>query len=110
MSGGDAAALERELRALAALIDAPAKLLPAVGREPRDEGYWLSIEGASRDALIDGLKRHGHRHVLPLSGPTALPALIAAEAKEGDLVVCLGAGDITVWAQALPAQLEALAA
>src|SRR5580698_3699801 len=67
------------------------------------------IEGASRDALIEGLKRHGHRHVLPLTGPTALPGLIAAEAKPGDLVVCLGAGDITVWAQALPAQLEALA-
>jgi UDP-N-acetylmuramate--alanine ligase len=68
------------------------------------------IEGASRDALIEGLKRHGHRHVLALEGPTALPALIAAEAHEGDLVICLGAGDITVWAQALPAQLEALAA
>jgi UDP-N-acetylmuramate--alanine ligase len=68
------------------------------------------IEGASRDALIEGLKRHGHRHVLPLTSPTALPALIAAEAKPGDLVICLGAGDITVWAQALPAQLEALAA
>ncbi len=39
------------------------------------------IEGASRDALIDGLKRHGHRHVLPLSSPTALPALIAAERR-----------------------------
>jgi len=68
------------------------------------------IEGASRDALIEGLKRHGHRHVLPLTSPTALPGLIAAEAKPGDLVICLGAGDITVWAQALPAQLEALAA
>jgi UDP-N-acetylmuramate--alanine ligase len=67
------------------------------------------IEGASRDALVEGLIRHGHRHVLPLSGPTALPALIAGEAREGDLVVCLGAGDITTWAQALPAQLEALA-
>ena len=44
-AAADTAALERELRALAALIDAPAKLLPAVGREPRDEGYWLSIEG-----------------------------------------------------------------
>jgi UDP-N-acetylmuramate--alanine ligase len=68
------------------------------------------IEGASRDALIEGLKRHGHRHVLALEGPAALPALIAAEAQEGDLVICLGAGDITVWAQALPAQLGALAA
>jgi UDP-N-acetylmuramate--alanine ligase len=68
------------------------------------------IEGASRDDLIEGLKRHGHRHVLPLPGPAALPALIAEEARAGDLVVCLGAGDITAWAQALPAQLEALAA
>jgi UDP-N-acetylmuramate--alanine ligase len=68
------------------------------------------IEGSNRDALVEGLKRHGHRHVLPLSGPAALPALIAAEAKEGDLVVCLGAGDITSWAYALPAQLEALGA
>jgi UDP-N-acetylmuramate dehydrogenase len=45
VSDANAAAVEDELRALAALIDAPAKLLPAVGREPRDEGYWLSIEG-----------------------------------------------------------------
>jgi len=66
------------------------------------------IEGASRDALVEGLKRHGHRRVLALESPTALPALIAAEAKEGDLVVCLGAGDITTWAHALPGQLEAL--
>jgi UDP-N-acetylmuramate--alanine ligase len=68
------------------------------------------IEGANRTALAEGLRRHGHRNVLELSGPTALPALIAAEARDGDLVVCLGAGDITTWAQALPAQLEALAA
>jgi UDP-N-acetylmuramate--alanine ligase len=67
------------------------------------------IPGANRDALVEGLKRHGHRRVLALDGPSALPALIAAEAKEGDLVVCLGAGDITVWAYALPGQLQALA-
>jgi UDP-N-acetylmuramate--alanine ligase len=68
------------------------------------------IEGASRDALVEGLRRHGHRQVLPLSGPAALPELIAAETRDGDHVVCLGAGDITAWAQALPGQLEALAA
>jgi UDP-N-acetylmuramate--alanine ligase len=67
------------------------------------------IEGASRDALIEGLKRHGHRHVIALEGPAALPALITAEARAGDLVVCLGAGDITAWAQALPGQLAAAA-
>ena len=37
-----------------------------------------------------------------------LPRLIREEAKAGDLVVLLGAGDITAWAYALPAQLEAL--
>jgi UDP-N-acetylmuramate--alanine ligase len=67
------------------------------------------IEGASRDALVEGLIRHGHRHVLALGAPTDLPALIAAEAGSGDLVVFLGAGDITAWAHALPAQLAALA-
>ena len=68
------------------------------------------IEGANRDALVEGLRRYGHRHVLPLDSVTALPRLIAAEAGPGDLVVCLGAGDITSWAYALPGQLEALAA
>ncbi len=68
------------------------------------------IEGASRDALVEGLRRYGHRHVLPLEGATQLPRLIAQEARPGDLVVLLGAGDITSWAYALPGQLEALAA
>jgi len=58
---------------------------------------------------VDGLRRFGHRRALPLSGPTDLARLIKAETKPGDLVVCLGAGDITSWAYALPPQLEALA-
>ncbi len=67
------------------------------------------IEGADRDSLAEGLRRWGHRHVLPLESPADLPGLVAAEARPGDLVVCLGAGDITAWAYALPGQLEALA-
>ncbi len=67
------------------------------------------IEGASRDGLVEGLRRFGHRRALPLDKPTDLARLIADEAKVGDLVVCLGAGDITSWAYALPGQLEALA-
>jgi UDP-N-acetylmuramate--alanine ligase len=66
------------------------------------------IEGVDRDALIAGLRRHGHRRALPLEGPGSLAAMIAEEAVSGDLVVCLGAGDITSWAYALPGQLEAL--
>jgi UDP-N-acetylmuramate--alanine ligase len=69
-----------------------------------------AIAGVDRDALVEGLRRFGHRHALALEAPTALPRQIAAEAKPGDLVVCLGAGDITTWAYALPGQLEALEA
>ena len=68
------------------------------------------LPGISRDSLVEGLRRWGHRRALALDAPAALPALIAAEAAPGDLVVLLGAGDITTWAYALPGQLEALAA
>jgi UDP-N-acetylmuramate--alanine ligase len=66
------------------------------------------IEGASRDALVEGLRNRGHRHVSALEGPDKLAEVIKAEAKPGDLVVCLGAGSISAWANALPAQLEAI--
>jgi len=68
------------------------------------------LEGIDRDALADGLRRFGHRRVVSLESPDALAAVIAEEAKAGDMVVCLGAGDITQWAYALPGRLEALAA
>jgi UDP-N-acetylmuramate--alanine ligase len=67
------------------------------------------IEGVDKHALVDGVRRFGHRSVQPLDSVEALPGVIAAEAKSGDLVVLLGAGDITAWAYALPGQLEALA-
>jgi UDP-N-acetylmuramate--alanine ligase len=67
------------------------------------------IEGVDRDALVAGLSRYGHRRALPLAGPADLARLVSQEARPGDLVVCLGAGDITGWAYALPDQLTALA-
>jgi UDP-N-acetylmuramate--alanine ligase len=67
------------------------------------------IEGVDKHALVDGMRRYGQRHVVPLDGPDALAEVVAAEAVPGDLVVCLGAGDVTNWAYALPGQLEALA-
>ncbi|MEY3259208.1 MAG: UDP-N-acetylmuramate--alanine ligase [Pseudomonadota bacterium] len=67
------------------------------------------IEGINRDSLVEGLRRYGHRHALALPSPADLPAMIAAQTQPGDLVVLLGAGDITSWAYALPAQLETLA-
>ncbi|HEV8013922.1 MAG TPA: UDP-N-acetylmuramate--L-alanine ligase [Stellaceae bacterium] len=68
------------------------------------------IEGASRDALVEGLRARGHRKVLPLASPAGLAATIASIAKPGDLVVCLGAGSITNWAATLPAEIDRLAA
>lgn len=66
------------------------------------------IPGITRDALVDGLRANGHRSVVPLSAPEHLPEMIHAIAKSGDMVVCLGAGNITAWANALPMQLAEL--
>ncbi len=67
------------------------------------------IPGADRNALVDGLIRHGHRNVAALDGPQCLTAFVLREARPGDLVVCLGAGSITAWANALPDSLNAAA-
>jgi UDP-N-acetylmuramate--alanine ligase len=67
------------------------------------------LDGASREALVEGLRRYGHRHAAVLADPAELPRLVADEARPGDVVVLLGAGDITGWSYALPGQLEALA-
>ncbi|MBI1776976.1 MAG: UDP-N-acetylmuramate--L-alanine ligase [Proteobacteria bacterium] len=66
------------------------------------------IEGASRDALVEGLRARGHRSVVALEKPEDLAALVAATARPGDLVVCLGAGSITNWANGLPRELQRL--
>ena len=70
----------------------------------------VPIAGADRDGLVEGLRRYGHRRAMALNEPGGLAKLVAAEAAPGDLVVLLGAGDITNWAYALPGQLEALPA
>jgi len=68
------------------------------------------LAGVDRNALVEGLRRYGHRRVLPLDGPRELAGLVKREANPGDVVVLLGAGDITAWAYALPGELAALAA
>ncbi|MGF1626033.1 MAG: UDP-N-acetylmuramate--L-alanine ligase [Alphaproteobacteria bacterium] len=67
------------------------------------------IEGFDRDALVAGLLAHGHRNASALASADELARRVAAIALPGDLVVCLGAGNITAWANALPEQLAALA-
>jgi UDP-N-acetylmuramate--alanine ligase len=63
------------------------------------------IEGISRDTLVGGLIAHGHRRALPLAGEGALADFVKAECKPGDMLVCLGAGSISAWANALPGRL-----
>ena len=66
------------------------------------------IEGASKDALVEGLRAHGHREVYALSDPKALAQTVSDIAAAGDYVICLGAGTISNWAHTLPTEMEAL--
>ncbi|MGJ5618553.1 UDP-N-acetylmuramate--L-alanine ligase [Sulfitobacter sp. MF3-043] len=66
------------------------------------------IEGADRDSLVAGLIQHGHRHARAVQGEDDLARLVAEQARPGDMVVCLGAGTISGWANGLPDRLRAL--
>ena len=65
------------------------------------------IPGATREGLVDGLIAHGHRHAVAITSLDDLEKLVREEAKPGDIVVCLGAGTISAWANALPDKLQA---
>ena len=62
------------------------------------------IEGISGQSLVEGLGRHGHRNA-QLVTRASLAASLKPNIKPGDFVVCLGAGDITVWANELADKL-----
>jgi len=66
------------------------------------------IEGVSKESLVDGLKQRGHRFARVLESPDVLAPTLKELVKPGDMVVCLGAGTITNWANALPAELARL--
>jgi UDP-N-acetylmuramate--alanine ligase len=66
------------------------------------------INGFDRDALVRGLRERGHRTVMPLLDVEHLPSIINDLSGPGDMVVCLGAGNITQLANALPEKLRML--
>ena len=72
------------------------------------------VAGVDADALVEGLKRRGHRSAATVADADALAAVLAQTVQPGDQVVCLGAGDITKWAaglaDAVAAQPERVAA
>ncbi|WP_416463463.1 UDP-N-acetylmuramate--L-alanine ligase [Sphingomonas sp. VDB2] len=65
------------------------------------------IEGVDSAALVAGLKRRGHRHASTVTDAADLAALVAADLQPDDMVICLGAGDITKWAAGLSAAVSA---
>ncbi|MCB1592952.1 MAG: UDP-N-acetylmuramate--L-alanine ligase [Alphaproteobacteria bacterium] len=64
------------------------------------------IEGLDKHKLAAGIHEHGHRDSRVLESRDKLASQLAEIASPGDYVICMGAGDITAWAQALPAQIE----
>ncbi|MEQ6333348.1 UDP-N-acetylmuramate--L-alanine ligase [Sphingobium sp. MK2] len=65
------------------------------------------IEGVDSAALVAGLKRRGHRHASTVADMEDLVDAIAADIQPDDMIVCLGAGDITKWAAGLAAAVSA---
>ncbi len=65
----------------------------AAGEEP--------IEGVDAQALADGLRAHGHRMVRAIPDLDELCRDLRDLAADGDMIICMGAGDITKWAAAL---------
>jgi UDP-N-acetylmuramate--alanine ligase len=65
------------------------------------------VPGASRDDLVAGLIRHGHRHARAIVSEDDLERLVREQASEGDMVVCLGAGTISAWAHGLMERMKA---
>ncbi len=68
----------------------------------------VPIAGATHDHLVEGLRARGHRAVSKIDTPEQLAPLVRGMVLPGDIVVCMGAGTITQWAYALPAQLAAI--
>ena len=65
------------------------------------------IEGVDAETLVAGMKQRGHRSAQTVAGPDALADVLAQTLQDGDMVVCLGAGDITRWAAGLADAIKA---
>jgi UDP-N-acetylmuramate--alanine ligase len=63
------------------------------------------IEAIDASALVNGLKARGHRSAQTIAGPAELAGELAFVVGAGDIIVCLGAGDITKWAAGLAAHV-----
>jgi len=66
------------------------------------------IPGVTAEALVKALVDHGHRSVRAIDGLGSLASAVRGAVQAGDeMVVCLGAGDITSYANSLAEDLKA---
>lgn len=63
------------------------------------------IEGIDAQSLADGIRSTGHPAVRAIGGTGDLVEIVRGTARDGDMVVCMGAGASTEWAHALPGWL-----
>jgi len=66
------------------------------------------IEGITQDAIINGIKKTGHKNVIKLNHESELASILKTQISKGDLVLCTGAGTISSWAYKLEEQLKSL--
>jgi UDP-N-acetylmuramate--alanine ligase len=71
----------------------------AAGEEP--------VAGVDAAALVRGLRTRGHRAAQEVAGPEELAAVLRDVVQPGDMIICLGAGDITKWAAGLAGAIVA---
>lgn len=60
------------------------------------------VDGIDNHRIADGIRQAGHKSVLAIDDPRELAALVQRYGRPGDMVICLGAGNSTEWANALP--------
>jgi UDP-N-acetylmuramate--alanine ligase len=65
------------------------------------------IEGVDNEALVEGLKQRGHRAACTVADAADVARQLAGLAAPGDMIICLGAGDITKWAAGLSDAIRA---
>jgi len=67
------------------------------------------LEGITHTALAEAVRTQGHKEVHTIPGIEAMASFLAGRVQPGDLVICLGAGDVSRWAHALPMDLDRVA-
>ncbi len=67
-----------------------------------------AIKSINQEVIIDGILKSGHKNVIKLNDKKDLTNIIKASSNKGDVVVCVGAGSISSWANELPDKLKNL--